>query len=224
MKNRVCKLNFHSFGKFKLDTFATGVKVGVYGNPTVFVAVSITESEFIAILTHYNDATADYDTYGKTKKTAYINSKDKLMGSLDLLAGDVNKTAAGDASIIILAGFTPTSDQFQRVTVADKIESMTVKTTSVSGQIIVEATAIKKKAISGYGLICVSGGPLPNDVLNNGIFNFTPTNQQMVFDLSKPRKKVVNGLTPGVQYSVYMYATNSAGVSPLSDARTIWAT
>lgn len=59
MKNRICKVAFHVYGKILLDSFANGVSNGIYSNPLVFIAPPISEADFNAIIADYNAALAD---------------------------------------------------------------------------------------------------------------------------------------------------------------------
>ena len=71
MKLRYCKLEFHSFGTSKLDTFANEVKNGVYTNTSVFPNPTVSEVNFTQSLTDFNAAAADYALFGITKKTVF---------------------------------------------------------------------------------------------------------------------------------------------------------
>ncbi|MEC4048432.1 hypothetical protein OX284_003240 [Flavobacterium sp. SUN046] len=223
MKNRRCRLVFRTYGKFVLDTFANGVKVGVFSNPTVFVNLSVTESNFSILLSNYNIATADYDILGKTKRTTYLVAKENLIKALDQLANDVNVIAAGDASLILLAGFSPTTATNFRNDSVSKIQEVIVKTTMVSGQISVETNAIDNSGPIFYGTICSEGAPLGHTDFIEGQISIKADGPRIIMDLNKSRKKIIFGCTPGAQYYVYMFAVNAVGVSPLSDPRTVWA-
>jgi len=222
MKNRVCKLSYHSYGKTALDTFANGVKNGIFSNPTVFATPPLTEDELKHIIADYSTALADYEAYGKTYKTAYLNAKGKLMSTLDVIAAYVNGVANGDPSIISLAGYLPTAGSSQAAPMLEKILTVVVTATNVSGQVIIETPAITGKGVTGYGLILVSGAPLTVDNFSKGIFNLTAiADQKVIIDFTKGKKKVIDGLDSSMVYYGYMFATNSVSVSPLSDVRTV---
>ncbi|MEC4048194.1 hypothetical protein OX284_002035 [Flavobacterium sp. SUN046] len=223
MKNRKCRLIFHTYGKFVLDTFANVVKVGVYSNPSVFINVSVTEANFTLLLNDFNLATADYNIYGKTKRTVYLVAKEKLINAIDLLASDVDKIANGDESIILLAGFTPTAASSLRNAPIEKIQEVTVKNTMVSGQIIIETPPVAKNGAVFYGAICSEGTPLGHNDFVDGQITINGNGPKIIFNLNKSRKKVISGCTPGAHYYVYLFAVNAVGVSPLSDPKTIWS-
>ena len=222
MKNRVCKLNFHSFGNTKLDTFATGVLNGIFSNPSIFVSPPLAKPEFEGIISDYGVKLSDYTTFGKTKKDAFIASKGKLMDALDTYVPFVNGIAGGQASIISLAGFDPTAGSSQTSPELERITMLTVTPNNVPGRIIIETPAIVGKGVVGYGLILVSGAPLGADSFIDGKLKYLGgTDQVFHLDVTKSKKKVVNGLDANVSYNAYMYAFNATGVSPLSFPQTV---
>ena len=219
MKNQICKLNFHYFGKTELDSFANGIDNGIFSNDTVFVTPPLTSSELVHIITDYSTALADYKAYGKIKKTAYLKAKEKLMNALDTLANYVNTIANGDPSIILLAGFVPTADTIQKSPDLSKIEVILVTPSKVNGQVFIETPAITDKGVTGYVLILVSGEPLHMDNFTNGVLNMDSSiEQKILIDFTKTRRKVVNNLDSSILYYGYMFAINPTSVSPLSTA------
>ncbi|MGL2966282.1 fibronectin type III domain-containing protein [Flavobacterium sp. XGLA_31] len=223
MKTRFCRLEFHNFGTSKLDTFSSEVKNGIYNNAAVFENPTVTEADFTQALTDFNTAAADYAQFGITKKTAFETKRQKLMQFLDSLANYVDSIAQGDISVIALAGFTPSSISSEQAPVLDKIQYFLLKRTEVAGEIIVDIQAIPKKGTIAYGCICVEGAPLSNPVFVNGQLKLSADDPAVLQDANKTRRKMFSGLTPGVVYYFYVYATNSASVSPLSDAKSILA-
>ena len=78
--------------------------------------------------------------------------------------------------------------------------------------------AIVGKGVTGYALILVSGEPLNVENFANDTLDITATEgQKIIINLSKGKKKIVNGLDSNLTYYGYMYAVNATGVSPLSD-------
>lgn len=218
MKNRVCKLSFHYYGNPLLDTFSNGVNNGIFSNPLVFVTPPMTSTELLDAVKNYNNALSVYEANGKNYKTAFLNAKKKLIDTLNTLVEYVNKIANGDPSIITMAGFFPTASSSQAAPKLEKILIVTVKATNVSGQVIIETPAITGKGVSGYGLILVSNEWLDLNSFFNGILNVTPSEgQRIICDFTKSKRKVINGLDSNIVYYGYMFATNSTGVSPLSN-------
>lgn len=219
MKNRVCKLAFHVYGKALLDTFANGVKNGIFNNPLIFDAPPLTAAELLHLITDYNLALATYDANGKNFKTAYLKARTKLMEGLNQLANYVNTIANGDPSIITTSGFFPTAETSQASPVLQKIEIVKVIPTTVNGRVKIETPAIVGKGVSAYGLILVSESPLSMENFNDGFLNLKATEGQIIIvDFNRARKKIVNELDSTIAYYGYMFAVNATGVSPLSDA------
>jgi hypothetical protein len=223
MKNRFCKLEFHTYGTSKLDTFSSEVKNGIYMNTAVFLSPTVSETNFSVVLTDFNTAAADYAQFGITKKTVFETKRDKLVSYLDSLAKYVDSVAQGDVSIIALAGFVPSSIGTDRVPVLDKIQYFLLKRTDVAGEIIVDIRPISNKGALNYGCICVEGTPLSQPVFVNGQLKLSADDPAVLQDANKSRRKVFTGLTPGVMYFFYVYATNSVSVSPLSDPKNLLA-
>jgi hypothetical protein len=70
-----------------------------------------------------------------------------------------------------------------------------------------------------YGLILVSGPPLTSNNFKNGLLNIIASEgQNILTDFNRKRIKVINGLDSSIEYKGYVFAINSVGVSPLSDA------
>jgi len=217
MKNRVCKLSFHLFAKEILTAFANGVNNGIFSNPSVFTSPPLATPELVHIIDDYSVALSNYETYGKTKKTIYLSARSKLMDALNLLAAYVNGIANGDASIISLAGFEPTAGSSQAAPELDKIITLTVTPNNIPGRLIIETPAIVGKGVMGYGLILVNGAPLGSNSFVNGKLIYSGgTDQVIIVDVTKSKKKVIDGLDSNVLYNAYMYAFNATGVSPLS--------
>lgn len=67
------------------------------------------------------------------------------------------------------------------------------------------------------GLILVNGAPLGSNSFVNGKLIYSGgTDQVIIVDVTKSKKKVIDGLDSNVLYNAYMYAFNATGVSPLS--------
>ena len=219
-----CTLGYHYFGTSGLDTFANGVANGIYSNPVPFATPPVLQADFVATMQDFNTAAADYATYGATKKTTFLNTKKKLIDTLDLTADYVDSVAMGDESIIILAGYTPSSSATQSNIPLMKIDFFSLKRTTNNGEIVVEVPAISGHGTVNYFCICSEGAPLGNPTIVNGQITFDNTGVKVILDYNKPRKKLFSGLTAGVTYYFYVFASNTVSVSPLSDAKSIMAT
>ena len=220
MKKRYCLLSFRSFGNTKLDTFSSELRNGIYNNGTVFTAPPVLVTEYNAAHETFVNASAEYKQFGITKKTAYLAAKKALLEIMDTLAIYVNGQANEDVSIIALSGFHPSRDQFVRVPDLEKIENFYLNRTEIPGGATVEIGAITKKGSISYCCV-VSDGRLTNPVLTNGQIILTPGDTMVYQDYNRSRRKVFQGLIPGREYFFYVFANNSASVSPLSDAKSL---
>ena len=221
MKLSVCRVNYRSFRRGKLLDFALGITQGLYAHLEIFVAPPIPPDEFAAIVKGYGIAYKDYESLGITKKTAYLEAVNKLVGALDKLSLYVNSIAQGDISLINLAGFEATSSGSQASPKLEKIITIDVTPSKVNGQVIIETPAIVGKNVTGYGLILKSGEPFGPQDFSDGQLRFKATDEFIFLDFNKSRNKIVSGLDSSVSYIGYMFAVNATGVSPLSDPFTV---
>lgn len=223
MKVSVCRLEFHRYKISDLDTFTNEVKNGIFKNQNVFPTPPVSSEELNTIQENFSEAAAEYTQYGMVKKVAFQEARETLINALDQLAAYVDKTAAGNISTITLSGFVPTSDILQPAEPLDIISGFDLTVSKVSGQIIVDIPAYSGQKSVTYSCICVEGAPLKNPELVNGQLLLHADDPTIRQDCNKSRRKVFSGLKPGVQYYFYAFATNSVGVSPLSSAKSIWA-
>lgn len=221
MRKCYCRVNFHNLGISKLELFINGVRNGVYNNAADFISPPDTAPVFDAIALDYFTSAAEYQQFGITKQTAFLAARSTLMTHLDSLATYVNTIAVGDVSIIALAGFTPSKVHSQRLPAIEKIESFIVGVTRVSGDVQVEIPTINNRGAVTYSCICSEGAPLRSAAFIDGQMKFE-SDGTIYQDCTKSRKKTLHSLPPGSQCYFYVYATNSAGVSPLSDAKSVW--
>ena len=222
MKLCYCLREYHNFGTSKLDTFVTEVLNGIYSNVSVFATPPIASTVFESTQATFSTAAAEYKQFGITKKTAFFGAKDALMYQVDQTAEYVDSIAQGDISVIALAGFTPSREQFQRVQPLEKISAFLMRRSDVSGEIIVEIPAIVDKGSISYSCVCVEGAPLSNTNLINGQIVLAADDPKIHQDCNKSRRKVFQALTPGLKYYFYVFASNSISVSPLSDPKSLW--
>ena len=219
MKKQVCKLSFRKFLKGILSNFANGVSQGIYTNASIFVAPPLVWAVLKQKITAYTTALADFNALGKIKKTAYLVAREELIAVLNQLASYVNSVADGDASIILTAGFEPTAASNQKPPLLDKIGSVVAVPSKVAGRVTIVIPSLLDKGVSFYGLILVSGPALTPSNFKNGFFNITASEgQKIIMDFNRKRIKVIDGLDSSIEYTGYVFAINSVGASPLSDA------
>ncbi len=231
-----CSLSYHRSSPDTLDTFAIGVRDGVFSNPTPFATPPITQVDYQGVIDEYLNKRAAYKQGGKAQKGPYQTARTNLITKLDLLADYVDEIADGNEDTILLSGFVPTkagSTEPQKPGVPAAIELKRGSTTEIFAQC---------GPVTGaeyYGCIVVGGKPLPEGVIidENGAIVIrkesepTPEPEPVgdvpngavafLLDLTKQRTKQFTGLQAHVTYYVYFYAGNPTGVSALSTVQSI---
>lgn len=224
MRKPICKLTFRQMSATDLDTFSQGVLIGIYQNTLVFATPVIAEVDLQTIYNDYVTAYVDYEQYGLTKKTAYLNAKSSLVDALNTLVVYVDSIAMGDVSIIALSGFVPSREVDEPSQPLGKISNFTVKQTENSGELFVNISSLAGFGRLSYGCICVEGEPIDGFTMDNGRITIPSGAAMVVLDFNKSRQKLISGLTAGIVYYIYVFANNTVSVSPLSDFRKIMAT
>lgn len=217
-----CRLNYHRFKKTRLHHFCNEIENGIYSNPTVFVAPTLSAAEFNTTKETFFTAKADYDLYGITEKVNYWNARKAMFTALDKLAVYVNDTADGNVSTIALSGFTPTIAEPQKNGTLEKIDFFQIKHTNVSGELLIEIPAILNKGMIYYTCLCIKSTTEPVVTLLNGQLKFESSEINLLIDSNKSRKKKFAQLLPGQRYHFYVYATNTVSVSPISEVKSIY--
>jgi len=218
-----CKLDYHKVSVATLENKATQVASGIYDNATTFSSPPITKDEFTHLQTDFDNAAADYVTYGAVKKTAFTNCQKKLTSTMDLLASYVDGIANGDESIIILSGFTPTSSMPQSNIPLNRVDTFMLKRTTTPGEILVEIPTIKGHGTISYFCICSEGAPIDAPLIVDQQLTLENITNKVRYDFSKSRKKVFKALTPGTIYYFYSFGCNTVSVAPISEVRSIMA-
>jgi hypothetical protein len=216
MKDQVCRLDFKRFSNPNLQVLSEQVAIGVYENTNVFTAPTISEANYKVALETYRTTFIDYKAYGRTRKVAFLDARTELLAMLNVVAAYVNTVARGNESIIYLSGFSPTKAGTERAPQLDKITNIAITVGNVSGKAVIDTPAIVNKGVASYGLICIEGKPMDTADFVNGQLVIATDTSKIILDSSKSRIKTLVGLVPGMQYFVYMYASNASGVSPLS--------
>lgn len=228
-----CSLSFHTSTVNDFPEFAGGVRDGIYGNPTAFVSPPILETDFQAALDDYNNNRYAYVQGGLAQKGPYLQSKEDLMVILDTTAEYVDTIANGNANIITLAGYVPTKGNISEQPAPTEPEGIVVKRGS-TGQILAECE--NQSVATAYGCIMTANEPLPANVIMNGKGQLVVSESgdptapddtaisasdgqiSGTFDLTQGRKKSFINLNPGTFYYFRFYASNSRGVSGLSES------
>lgn len=217
-----CKRDYHKFSDPALETRVNQVSNGIYTNPLIFSSPPISQAEYTNIQEGYITAVSEYNTYGIVKKTALTNSRGKMISTVDLIASYVDDRAQGDESIIILAGFEPTSTTMHSSQPLSVIENFTLTRTNPL-EVTVLIPPITGHGSISYFCICSEGAPIENLSIANGQIVLDNVTTKIRFDYTKSKKKVFQGLSSTVTYYFYVFATNAVSVSPISMVKSIVA-
>ena len=136
--------------------------------------------------------------------------------------------------MIRLGGYTPTKPIASDAQVPAQTAGAII-TRGGAGEMFAEVPKVDGAIY--YGCILVAGKPLPDAITLNAngqlvvVDNKTPeppteakaasSSIIIVFDITKSRKKRFVGLQTGTLYYFYFYAANAAGVSILSEERSL---
>lgn len=232
-----CSLDYHQFGVLKLETFADGVRKGIYDNDPPFTAPPLTAIQFDALIEAYHHKYDDYKNGGKLQKPFFTAAKAALMKGLDDTAAFVDTRPGVNDDMIRMGGYNPTKTVDSEAQIPAQPAGAII-TRGGAGEMFAEVPKID--GAEYYGCI-VLAGPLPGDVVLNASGQFVATHQNnpdpnpnpnpdpepvpgtvvAVVDVNKSRKKRFIGLKTGVVYYFYFYAANATGVSLLSEVRNL---
>jgi hypothetical protein len=214
-----CSLNYHRMKIDEFQFFSAAVKAGYYKPASPFTSPVMPEAQFEGLQQNFSSAHADFTNGGREQKGRFMIAKVELMEALDAIKDDVNEVAAGEDTIIVLGGFKPRKVFRSKKTIpqAPEIDYLKHGTTCEILAVcekVAEAesyTCILCEGISAYGKIKVEGDVIviPKDFAN------------VFISESKSRKKSFINLRQKETYYVYFIARNSAGISALSEERTI---
>jgi len=214
--------SYHKMALGKVDVFATGVQQGISNNATTFLNPPYTSMQYGTFIQNYVTTRGAYKMGGKAQKPAFDEAKAALMGALDTTADYVNGIAKGNANIIILAGFKPTYyNTGGGSNPPAQAQTITVDRNMPAGQISVECEAYTDKET--YGCILSEGQALTSaiSITPSGQLKLPTGTNTVYFSFSQQRKKLFTGLTSNLTYYVYFYVVNAAGVSPLSEGKSV---
>jgi hypothetical protein len=215
-----CNRNYHRMKILDRGVFASGVLEAYYKNNPPFTAPVIPEADFKNLLKNYHSTYSDYANGGKLNKGEWLQTQKALIKGLDDIADDVDEVAKGDENVVEKGGFksikTFRSDKAEPATpVVEWIDR------GVDGQILTRCNMLGLEVY--YGCLLTEGEPLPQGMqMTNGCMKIL---QGLTFAIyleeNKSRKKSFTHLKSGTRYYAYFFARNSAGVSPLSEPRSI---
>lgn len=220
-KSKCSLTDFNTAPDDMLDTKATAVKNGLTASAVTLPAPPVPPATLTTQITTYSNTYSAYKRGGMDQKPAFETAKNTLINSLTLNAEYVDEVADGDEAVIVAAGYVPTKTTATPKPQPGKPTGVTVKRGQAIGEVLVECPTVENA--ESYGLIGTHGNPLGDVSFINGQFAFDGNPILGGIDVNKSRKKRLQGLVPGQVYYFYMWATNSAGVSALSDVVQIMA-
>ena len=227
-------LSYHHIHLDVLDVFGVGVRNGIFGNNPPFVASPLTQPQLQLLIDNYINKRGAYVQGGLAQKGLFLASKTALIAGLDSVADYVDVTANGDANIITLAGFVPTSPGGIAGHAPLQSAAPQLKR-GASGEMFAEIPVVA--GADNYGCIVFAGMPMPSQISLNAVGQLVVANTKdanpnpiqpeppigivAFFDLNKNRKKKFVGLQPHVVYYFYFYTSNASGVSPISEVSSL---
>jgi len=199
----------------QLDRKAIAVKNGLTTNAANFPAPPVGPTALGNLAATYTNAYSAYKRGGLDQKPAFQAAQTALLNAMDDNADYVDRVANGDSELIVEAGYVPTKASGSPIPAPLRPEGVKAERGQTDGEILVECPVVEGAEF--YGLLVAEGTPFTTPPFFNGVFHFNPgQNISCGIDVTKSRKKKVQGLTPGTLYYFYMYAGNANGISALS--------
>jgi hypothetical protein len=209
-----------------LENFALTILDMLYSHTATFPSPPIMAPIFNVLITDYATKYAGYRARS-VPKANMLAAKNALITALDTLSNYVNDIANGNDVIILESGFIPTKGNASNVTPPLQPTGVTLVRGN-SRELIAECAAAAN--VDFNGAILAADEPLSEDIYINSDGQIVVTDDddatpsasavtaiKFIVDLTKGRKKKFSNLQVGVKYYVYFWATNSAGVSILSE-------
>ena len=198
-------------------TLAFGkMKSAMKGSPLVFVKPPNTDVQLEAIEKAEKETYIAFKTGGDAQKGAFEISHRASLKAMNDTADYVDETAQGDAVIVELGGYKPTSITRSKAVKPSQPTGVIVARDKADGEMLALCDSVGNN--HKYGCI-VSDLLLPAGVIiNDGGQLKIPsgTLANIIFDLNQSRFKQFRGLVSGTMYYFYFFIINAAGVSTLS--------
>lgn len=220
MAYSICSINYHRMKIQEFMTFCAGVKDTYYKHTDVFTSPPMTKADYEALMKKHFDTYMLFKNGGKSQKANYLIATTTLISALDEIADNVYEVAQGVDTVIMEGGFKPTKTFRSAKTVPHTPEIEKLER-GADGQILAQCNMLGAEVF--YGCLLVEGAPLDDNIrMIKGKMLMPAGNSSPVYmDVNKSRKKSFINLKSGTRYYVYFYALNTAGVSCLSEGRSI---
>ena len=221
MKKIKCKVIYRSYGSKFFITFCKLVSNGIYNNPLVFLSPTVHADDFNSTLTKFSDAYGKYKNAPKIEKTNLTNAHNDMLAIVDKIKDYVDIVADGDASIIILAAFTPTKSTTKKSKPVEVTNDFDVTRTNILGQAEVTINYAGKGEPMWYFAICSTDATFPSTLVKDGVLTFNALPDAVSIDISKAKKKLFTNLISGTTYYFYALVGNTKNVSLVSNPKSL---
>ncbi len=209
----------HGYREEKGNVFSLSfgrVRAAMKASPLVFTEPPLTDVQLEAIEKEEKSTYLAYKTGGMAQKGAHDIAHRVSIKALDDIANYVNEKAHGDAVIVTLGGYKPTSTTRVKAVKPNQPTGVVVGRDTAAGEMFALCDSFGTN--HKYGCI-VSDKLLPDGVgITDGGQLTIPAGitANIIFDLNQSRFKQFRGLVSGVIYHFYFFIVNAAGVSTLS--------
>ena len=216
-----CKRDYHQLVGIKAEKRLEDTKTGVFGNTTVFAVPPVTMLVVAALLLDYSSKRVLWEQGGIAQKLAYTKSLALVIDMLDTFADYVDELAAGDITIIKMAGYEATYDPNGGALPkpgVTRIEGVSLKRVEDMPGVMASENGALAKGTTVIGIL-TEGGQLPDNTTIDSDFNLLiPGTYTLNFriNIGRNRKKIWRNLKNGVIYYVYHIAVTSKTVSLFS--------
>ena len=216
--------DYHECPKLKYSTTLTKVSNGLYGAANIgeFPAPTIAKTAFLTLVTTYREATLAHEAGGIDEKPAYDAALEAMTAGLDSGKAYVEGLPAFSLTLINTSGYTPNKQSVSSSVVPGQ-PVLRLITRLGGGTMSFDYDAVEGAEF--YGTYIVEGNSWPAGfTFINGVLDYPKTAEaRLLHNALKQRNKTYHNLTIGVEYTIFSYAGNTAGVGNLSLGTTFTA-
>ena len=223
MRYSKVRLNFKRYAGIKLEDFAEGINLGIFGHLLIFLLTPITAIAFQALITEFSNARKAYEQGGSANLPLYNKTMKALKAGLLELAPYVDTIALGDIATIKMAGFEATFDPANAKGGPIVEEGLTLLRPVKGTGILISECSTYVSGTTFVGLL-FEGNTIPAGItVVDSKFIKLPKGStvDIILGATRQNKKIWTGLTPGVNYGCCYVVINSAGISSFSNVSTM---
>ena len=207
-------VNYRKCKKTLFLAIITAIMNGIFVHTSTYATPPITKVNYSTAYDNYIKANRDFELGGTAFKSVYTTARAALVAMLDTMNDYVNKMPGLTQLMIEQSGFMSNSPNVSS-TIPLQAVGLTFK--RLGGNAL-ETDCNVVVGTDDYGAILVEGGILPlGFTFESNILDFPAgTTLRIRLHLSNQHKKQWHNLTVGIDYNLYYYSKNPAGVSILS--------